>query len=241
MNRLVTSLRLLRRDRRDQLRALLERGLLPWSTWRRNRLVFVRCRAVKPLSRPLDHIRVRWGGPEDLRLLQALRPRHDDPRHEGYGDQFRAGRLLVVGESGGEPVSCNWLDVSGCHASPANAYRFHFGPGSAWAFGMEVAPRFRLSGAFPKHWAELFRLLGERGIHTVYGAIQADNPRSLGSHLRLGFEILGTYSMVRVLGLVRYRVLGPDGSCVASGRGGWQGHDPFETPLPALQPTSVIE
>ena len=82
-----------------------------------------------------------------------------------------------------------------------------------------------MSGIFHKHWVEALRLLGERGCRAVYGSIQSDNPRSVNSHRRLGFEMLYLYRVLRIGGLIRHTVRegGPDGRIVARGFGRWDG------------------
>ncbi len=212
----------------EAARAALERSVLPSWVFRRNHLVVVRIERSRPLPRPLDTIRVRWGGPGDADGLQQLRFRRD-----GYGHLFAAGHRLVVGEANGRIVTCNWIEPPGPHLSRANGYEFDPGPAGVWVFGMEVLPEFRMSGAFHKHWNELLRLLREEGTTRVYGAVQADNPRSLNSHLRLGFEVVGEFRMMRVLGVSRYSVCAA-GCGSRSGWGRWAGRD--TAPGPAAIP-----
>ena len=224
MNRLGTLERAIAGQRREQLRAVLDRSLFPAVVYRRNAMLILRAERLKPLPRPLPSITVRWGSPADEPFLQRLRP-----RGEGYGHHFAAGRLLILGESGeGEPISCNWVDLGGVHVSRPNGYRFRFGRGAAWIFGAEVAPRFRFAGGFHKHFAEALRLLAERGVTRVYGSVQLDNPPSVNAHLRLGFEPLWRFRVLRLLGLIWHEARPAEGRAFAVDRGfgRWDGHDP---------------
>lgn len=222
IGRVQTLLRLLRARDRETIRAVAARGMLPAGLYRANALAIVRVREVRRLPRALDSLAVRWGGPGDEPLLQALRP-----REAGYRRVFKPHHALIIGTFNGEIATCNWIETGERHVSRTNGYTFEIGPGAAWAFGMEVAPRFRMSGAFHKHWVEVLRLLGERGIDRVYGAVQLDNPRSLNSHVRLGFEVLWRFRMIRVCGVLRYELRqGNTGDAPAvTGRGVWHGAD----------------
>lgn len=223
MGRLKTLYALVREKRHDELRMVLQRELLPARVYRRNALVIVRLTTPKPLPRALATFSTRWGGPGDEPLLQALRP-----RREGYRHHFEKGEHLLITETTDSAAAFNWFETRGRHDSRTNGYAFEYGPGAAWAFGVEVDPRHRLSGVFHKHWVEGVRLLRERGIDRVYGSIEADNPRSLQSHLRLGFELLWTFRMQRVLGVASYTVCRGDGtgSTPVRGSGRWIGTDP---------------
>jgi hypothetical protein len=202
--------------------------VLPARLYRTNALALVRVREVRRLPRALDSLEIRRGTPADEPLLQALRPRAG-----GYGHLFRPGNELLVGTFDGEIATCNWMETGARHVSRTNGYTFEIGPAAAWAFGMEVAPKYRMSGAFHKHWIEALRLLRERGIDRVYGAVQLDNPRSLNSHVRLGFEVLWRFRMTRVCGVTRYAVRAgagaggrDDDAAAVTGTGVWSGRDP---------------
>lgn len=232
MSRFGTFWSLLRARRRAELRAALSRSLFPPAVYRANTLVIVRAERLRPLPRPLASIHVRWGTPADEPLLQALRR-----RREGYGHHFAAGRLLLLGTSENTPVSCSWVELGSVHESPANGYRFRYGADAAWLFGAEVAPAFRFAGAFHKHFVEALRLLGERGVVRAYGSVQADNPNSLGAHVRLGFEPLWTLSVTRVAGLTRHDAA-PGAGCPWArerGFGAWDGRDPGRDHAPVTR------
>jgi hypothetical protein len=100
-----------------------------------------------------------------------------------------------------------------------NGYQFHYGADTAWVFGFEVKPEFRISGIFHKHWLVALELLAPLGISRVVGTIQADNPHSLQSHRRLGFRPLCRYRMTRVCGVLQYQVTPEDGSSVSARSG----------------------
>lgn len=219
--RLRTLRRLLREGDREALQQQLTRGVLPAAVFRRNALAIVRVQEVRALPRPLASLVVRWGGPEDEGVVQALRPRPG-----GYGALFARGHGLIVGHFDGEPATCNWVERGARHVSAANGYDFALDRDAAWVFGMEVAPKFRMSGAFHRHWREAVALLRADGVERVYGAVQADNPRSLNSHLRLGFAQLWDFRVTRALGLTRFTARPVAGGAVESGWGTWHGRDP---------------
>lgn len=223
MSRAATAWRLVRERRREDLARVVARALFPPWLFRSNEMLIARLTRPRPLPRPLDGITIRWGRPEDEPALQRIRP-----REEGYGHHFEAGHVLVVGELDGRVASFNWFETDGLHVSRANGYRFRYGPRGAWAFGFEVDPAARMSGIFHKHWVEALALLAGRGIEAVYGSIQCDNPRSVNSHRRLGFEMLYLYRVLRIAGVIHYAVHagGPDGPLVDAGFGRWDGAVP---------------
>lgn len=223
MGRLGTLISMVRSKQWDGLRAVLERDLVPARLFRRNAMAIVKLRECRPLPRPLEAAVFRWGRREDEPALQAIRP-----RPKGYGHQFDAGHLLFIGEFGGEVASYSWFETESPHRSKSNGYLFHYPFNAVWAFGLEVHPRFRLSGIFHKHWVEGLRLLRARGVDTVYGSVQLDNNRSIQSHFRLGFEFLWELHIMRLAGLTRHRARpGTDGSGpIQSGWSIWQGRDP---------------
>jgi hypothetical protein len=76
-----------------------------------------------------------------------------------------------------------------------------------------------MSGIFHKYWVETLPLLAARGISEVLGSIQADNPLSINSHRRLGFELLYTLRVVRAAGTTWHRADPADGSNLPASRG----------------------
>jgi hypothetical protein len=224
MGRLSTFWRLVREGERDQLRAVLNRALFPAFLFRRNAMLITRLREVRRLPRPLPRIGIRWGGREDEPALLRIRPREG-----GYAAHLDdpACRLLV-GEVDGQLASFNWFRTDEWHASRTNGYSFLLGPGAVWAFGFEVDPSFRMSGIFHKHWAVGMELLREIGVDRVYGSVQADNPRSVNSHRRLGFEMIYHFSVLRVAGLTFHRAVPDEGTDLPASRGlgRWIGGDP---------------
>jgi hypothetical protein len=222
MSKAGTALRLIRQRDRLGLVQVLTRSILPASLFRVNEMLIARLRTVRPLPRPLPKIRIRWGGPEDEPALQRIRP-----REQSYLRHFDEGCMLLVGEVDGTPASFNWFECGGVHESRSNGYTFHLGAGACWAFGFEVDPKFRMSGIFHKHWHEAVRMLTERGRGRVYGSIQNDNPRSVNSHRRLGFELLYHYRVLRVLGIEHHRAtpFEDSGQVESSGLGLWEGRD----------------
>jgi hypothetical protein len=223
---------------RGTIGQVLSRSLFPAWAYRRNDMLIARLEDVRRLPRALPDILIRWGGPDDEADLTRIRPRHD-----GYGEHFRAGKRLLVGEVGGEVASFNWFDFDEVHDSPANGYRFELPPRSVWAFGFEVDPKFRMSGVFHKHWYEAMAMLGEMGVDRVYGSIQNDNPRSVNSHRRLGFEILYEFLLLRIGGVIRHRVL-PFGEAdlpSSSGFGRWEGTDPSRWDAERLELAETLD
>ncbi len=222
MGRIGTFLRLWREGRREEIRATLTRQALPAWLFRRNEMVITRLTRVRPLPRPLENISIRWGSREDEEALLRIRPRSG-----GYAANFDRGDLLVVGEVSGEVASFNWFETNRVHISRSNGYTFDMGPGAAWVYGFEVEPRFRMSGVFHKHWVVAMDLLAGRGIERVYGSIQADNPRSINSHRRLGFEIVYTFRVLRLAGLIHHEAVPAEGTGLPPSRGfgRWRGAD----------------
>lgn len=214
MGSLSTLLKLARDGKRDELKALVTRGLFPAWAFRANRQVIVRLTRPRPLPRPLPQVAIRPAGPEDEPLFQAIRPRQG-----GYGVNFERGSLAFLGEVAGEPAAFGWFELGERHRSRTNGYTFALGPHAAWAWGIEVEPRYRLSGIFHKYWVETLPRLAERGITEVLGSIQADNPLSINSHRRLGFELLYTLRVVRTLGLTWHRADPGEGTGLPPGRG----------------------
>ena len=205
--------------------ARLARTLFPAWLFRANEMLVVRLVRPKPLPRPLEHITFRWVGAQDEALLQSVRP-----RRAGYGREFARGAWCLLGEVSGEPAACAFFEPGPVHVSRANGYEFRFGERAAWVYGIEVNPRFRLTGIFHKFWIEALRLLAERGREVVYGSVQADNPHSVNSHKRLWFEILYRFRVVRVAGIVTHAVEPVDRPELprARGFGRWCG-----SPVPA--------
>ena len=214
MGSFSTLVRLTREGKRDELRALVTRGLLPAWAFRANELVIVRLARAHPLPRALPHVAIRPAGPEDEPRFQAIRPRKG-----GYGVNFARGSLAYLGEVSGEPAAFGWFELGDRHRSRTNGYTFTLGPGAAWAWGIEVEPRFRLSGIFHKYWVETLPLLATRGISEVFGSIQADNPLSIRSHRRLGFELLYSLRVVRAAGMTWHRADPAGGSDLPPSRG----------------------
>lgn len=219
MGRISTLLSSLEKGRRDDLVAALSRSTLPAWVFRHNVMLIAQLVEPRPLPRPLDKVTIRWGGPEDEAALQTIRRRAG-----GYARNFETS-LCLIGEVDGTPASFNFFETGSWHDSKSNAYRFRLGPGAAWAWGFEVHPRFRLSGVFAKQWVVGQGMLAERGIDRIYGSIQADNPRSVKSHRRLGFRMLCSFEIWRVLGLVWHRVVPEEGGGLeaSSGWGSWSG------------------
>lgn len=196
------------------LRAQLTRSVLPWWLLRTNEMLMMEVRQIKPLPRPLENIQVRWGTRDDEELLQQIRQ-----RSKPYARHFDQGCLCVIGFVDGKPASYCWFETTGTHVSRTNGYRFCYGPDGAWVFGFEIRPEFRISGIFHKHWKVAMERLAERGIHRVFGTIQADNPHSLQSHRRLGFSVLCRYKMTRVCGVIRYLIKPENGSGIEKSTG----------------------
>lgn len=209
-----TLFRLLREGKSGEVRAYLGRALFPAWLWRKNEMVVVRLTDPRPLPRPLAGCRVRWGRPEDEPAMQAVRP-----RRAGYGANFARGHLSLLAEVEGTPAAFGWFEAGPAHRSRTNGYSFRLGPGAAWAYGIEVAPRFRLSGVFHKYFADGAALLREKGFTAIYGSIQADNPHSINSHRRMGFQVIYRFRIVRVCGITWHRAEPVDDPALPGRRG----------------------
>ena len=224
MSKITTAIDMVRTGDRRGLHATLTRSLLPASLFRVNEQVILRLRQRPRLPRPLKRVHMRWATREDDAALRAIRP-----RQEGYGPNFDAGCWCLLAEVDGEPASFSWFEVGDWHLSRTNAYRFWLGPHAAWAWGLEVLPRFRMSGIFVKQWVVAMDALAEHGIDTLYGAVLTDNETSLAAHRRVGFEEVYRYRVTRLAGLVRHRVTAGD-TPVKIGWGRWIGWDPDRGP-----------
>lgn len=214
MGALGTLVRLVREGKTRELAAHLGRSFFPAWLFRKNEMVVVRLQEPRPLPRPLAGCLVRWGTPADEPLMQAIRP-----RRKGYARNFAQGHLSLVAEVEGQPAAFGWFETGEAHPSRTNGYTFRLGPGVAWAFGIEVAPRFRLSGAFHKYFVDGSALLREKGFHTICGSIQADNPHSINSHRRMGFQVIYKFKMLRVLGITWHRADPVDDPSLPQSRG----------------------
>lgn len=209
-----------------QLRARITRELFPPWLYRSNEMIVIRldADAVRPMPRPLPEIQIRLATPDDEPLLQKIRPRARNYRRHLTDE----GAIGVIGFVGGEPASYNFFKPGEWHVSLPNGYRFHVGEHAAWAFGMEVNPKFRLSGIFHKHWAEATRLVQQRGIDRFYGSVQGDNPLSVNSHRRLGFIPLYRFRVKRIIGLTWHEARPSEGHLLlrpSRGFGAWVGED----------------
>lgn len=222
MGALGTLVRLAREGKRDELKALVTRGLFPAWAYRDNALAIVRLRQPRPLPRPLPQVTIREATPADEPLFQRVRPRRG-----GYAVNFAKGSIAFLGEVSGEPAAFGWFELGERHLSETNGYTFALGPGAAWAWGIEVEPRFRLSGIFHKYWVETLPRLAPRGVDRVLGSIQADNPLSVNSHRRLGFELLYQFRVVRLAGMTWHRADPGEGTGLPASRGPgvWHGRD----------------
>lgn len=215
--RVASLLRLLRRGRWAQLRA----GLLDHAVLRRlvyyDSVLIVRRSGDVPLRHALDRIvvhEVRSANEADLCRLSG--------RQERVTRAFASGHVCLMATIDGQPVACNWYDLSGMHQSRGHHYRIQLPPGACWAYGFVVHPEHRLSGAFVKLWSEAFRQLSARGVSSVYGTIQASNQRSVDSHRRLGFEPVVKLSVWGVAGVPFYSARWVNGA-VERGLGWWRG------------------
>lgn len=210
--------------RRAEFRAIVTRGVFPAWLYRSNQMVVVRLSesSARPLPRPLPEASFRWATREDEPLLQSIRPRRSP-----YSAQLDKGAKCLLGTIDGAPASFNFFEFGEWHTSPANGYRFRLGPGASWAYGMEVAPRFRMSGIFHKHFLDALRMLREDlAIDRIYGSVQGDNPLSLNSHRRLGFIPLYRFRVVRIAGIEYFVALPSEPPEEARrGFGVWNGED----------------
>ncbi|GEM_PF-1904903 len=221
--------KLLREGCTAEMRAALARSTFPPALFRANRLKIMRLVAAKRLARPLPDVHVRWACEDDLlRLASAF------PRHHRLEQSLADGSWLLVGYVAGEPAAMGWFDVKTEHVSLANAYSFEMGENSAWAFGLDVLPKYRMSGVFHKYWSEAVELLHARGIERIYGSFQIDTRRSVNSHRRVGFVPLFDLEVQRIAGTIRHRVTtlwpessAPDEERTVSGFGRWRGRDPL--------------
>lgn len=213
-SRLRTLVRLARHGEWQTVRANLERRTLPKALWFRNRLALVRLsRAPRGSHLPLDHVRVREITVEDVDRLQEIRPRSDR-----YAGPFRAGHLGFIAEVDGRPAGFVWFVPGGVHRSRVNLYEIDLGDTGAYSYGVEVKPEFRMKGVIVKLWAEAYRGLVERGIHTVFAAIPTENELSVNTHSKLGFEVEHDVSVFRMLGVSGHVSRSPRGG---GERRGW--------------------
>ncbi len=212
------------------------RGLFPAAAFRVHRTIVVRLHAPAPGARA--DVTVRRGTRTDLALLPRIKA-----RERGFEAEWSAGCTLFLAEIGGVPAGFEWIDHAPRHVSPPNAYAFALPPGSAWAFGVEVAPAFRGRGVFHALAAGALADLAANGVARVYSAVLADNTASLHAHRRAGFAALYEVLVVRFAGLVWHhaRPLLP-GFVPSRGWGRWAGEDPAPpTGVPVMEGVTARE
>ncbi len=220
MGRIATFVNLLRTGRWGDLRANLQRRTFPRRVFFHNKLVFCRLVDMPPLRIRLDHVEVRPATPEDIPLLQQIRP-----RSSGYEEAFGKNHACFIAISGDRPAAYSWYICGGVHSSPTNGYEIELGEQACYSYGIEVHPDFRMKGAMIKLWHDSVRMLSERGFQKTYAAIPEENQLSVKSHTRMGFEPLFTFTVSRFLGISRYSQEYVDGS-VISGSGTLRWRDP---------------
>jgi len=208
-----------RREWPSLVRAAARRALPPGMFWA-NHLVIARLRSIRPVAAELGHIRVREATGADETDCQRIHP-----RAEGYADRFAAGDICTLAYVRDRPAAIAWFQPGPCHRSAPDALEFQVGRAGCWSYWIEVHPEFRLRGAFLKLWVDSLGLLRARGIGTVYTGIEVANRPSMNAHLRLGFEVMFHYRVLRALGVTLHRV-GPPGGPAMPRWGGWRGSDP---------------
>jgi GNAT superfamily N-acetyltransferase len=216
----ATAWRLARRGEWGDVSRTASRRLLPWNLFYADALRFVRLRKVRDIPVPLDHFQVRAAGAGDLELLEALHSRGD-----GYREKLARGDWCFLAETAGRAAAIAWFSRDGVHVSPESGLEFRYGSDGCWSYWVEVHPDFRLRGALLKLWVGAMAQMRERGVTTVYSAIEEANQPSMRAHLRLGFEEMFELRMVRVLGMVVHRIRPPGGRW-RWGLGRWSGDAP---------------
>jgi GNAT superfamily N-acetyltransferase len=203
----------------------LREVLLPPPVFLVKQLVFCRTSEVTPLRLSLDHVSVDWATRDDLPVLLSLHG-----HVSALAQRFDRGWLCTLARWKGEqPVGYAWFDVGDVHHSRNNAFRFRLGPDACWGTNLFVHSDYRLRGVFYKLWLDSVALLKERGARHIYHTINRENVASIGSHLRLGSEILFRYRVVRMLGLVHHSIRSEGDRRLdpVDGWGIWEGSDPF--------------
>jgi GNAT superfamily N-acetyltransferase len=191
--------------------------VFPARVFRYQSIVIARMDRVRPLPREMPRVTVRLARPDDEPALQAV---HPDPA--GYAGKFEAGWIFALAFRDGEPAAFTGYIPEDWHVSQANAFRIRIGDDGCFAQQAEVAPKFRGSGILFKLWVEAKRLLSEQGYDRIWATFAHDNPLSLRSHTRLGFEPVWEYRVLRLAGLIRHDVRDAANGATRVARGwGW--------------------
>jgi hypothetical protein len=99
----------------------------------------------------------------------------------------------------GEIIGCLWLCVS---PYEEDEVRCRYCPGprgqSAWDFGVYLKPEQRSGLGFARLWDEANDFLRQRGVSISWSRISAFNPGSLAAHTRLGAQIVGKATFLRL-------------------------------------------
>ena len=99
----------------------------------------------------------------------------------------------------GEIIGCLWLCVSPYEEDEVRC-RYHPVPRgqSAWDFGVYLKPEQRSGLGFARLWDEANDFLRQRGVSISWSRISAFNPGSLAAHTRLGAQIVGKATFLRL-------------------------------------------
>lgn len=172
------------------------RGVRPPWLFRWHDGEFAELSHVREDSAASSGFSVRWVGPEEMDLLLAVRA-----RRATFESSFARGHRCALGIDAGSPVSMNWLTGQRVHVSRANAFTFDVGEQGAWSFGDFVREDCRRRGYLRAHLTGLMKILREEGKSSLFCAMFHEDRRSVGAHLKAGYQVFSRVRSLRVGGV----------------------------------------
>ena len=114
---------------------------------------------------------------------------------------YRAGQgaLCFGAFKGGEIIGCLWLCLAGYDEDEVRCRYLPQPDGQAsWDFDVYLLPDHRSGLGFARLWDEANAFLRQRGVAYSWSRISAFNTGSLASHARLGAEVAGRATFLRL-------------------------------------------
>jgi len=145
-------------------------------------------------------VRAFLATPADLeRLEEAVGP----ARCETFRRRMGNGQALVLGEADGRVVGYCALAFEPTYARESDCV-VPVGEGEAYGHGAFTLPEYRRRGVYAAMLDESTRVVRERGICRVYGAVSVANPAARAALRRLRARAAWAAGSIRVLGFTRH-------------------------------------
>jgi len=218
----------------DRARTLLQRGeyaeLLdqissrflpagnPFLYWDRFVIVGLAPGHVHPSARRLDRVPV----PASAGDLEALRRARPD-RAALIQRRLDQGQRCYVIREGGEIAARQWV-VGDQPVYDTNS-GLRFAPPARpalWCHDILVAPAFRMRGFFLSLMQNAVKLGPDGRASHLYGEIHFLNHASLRAHLRFGYRVIQTVTVLSVLGWKVYRIEDDRGHATLQAHHAWR-------------------